>query len=174
MIGLVRRLAWGGFMAGALLAGGTGLAARVAPALGHELFAVRSGSMSPAIGVGDLAVVDRTRQAPPAIGDAVAYRVPSGTAVIHRVVGDDGVALETKGDANPTPDAGAVPPHAVVGPVVATIPLLGYLLGMLTMPSGVVSLSALLGTLLAVAWLIEGSRPPGPRRPVADAPVRTR
>lgn len=155
------------------MVGGIGVAARAAPLLDHELFAIRSGSMEPALGVGSLAVVDTARRSDPRPGEAIAYRLPSGTVVIHRVVttGPDG--LETRGDANQDSDPGLVPPNAVVGTVGMGVPIAGYLLGMLSMPSGVVAIMAALGTLLALAWLLEEPGPATLRRPGA-APVRTR
>lgn len=173
MIDLVRRCAWAAFVAGALIVGGTGLAARVAPLVGHELFAIRSGSMEPALGVGSVAVVDSAGAAPRP-GEAIAYRLPSGTVVIHRVVttGPDGI--ETRGDANEGPDPGLVPHAAVIGTVAGGVPLAGYLLGMLSMPSGVVAIMAVLGTLLATAWMLEEPGPAATRQRPGTAPVRTR
>lgn len=172
MIDMVRRCAWVAFVAGALLVGGTGLAARVAPLLGHELFAIRSGSMEPALGVGSLAFVDSGRTAPRP-GEAIAYRLPSGTVVIHRVVATGPDGIETRGDANEGADPGLVPPAAVVGTVGMGVPLAGYLLGMLSMPSGVVAIMAILGTLLATAWMLDEPGPATRHRP-GTVPVRTR
>ena len=172
MIDIVRRCAWAVFVAGALVAGGTGLAARLAPLVGHELFAIRSGSMEPALGIGSIAVVESARTAPEP-GEAIAFRLPSGTVVIHRVVSTGPDGIETRGDANQGSDPGLVPHAAVVGTVAMGVPILGYLLGMLSMPSGVVAIMAVLGTLLAVAWMLEDPGPVTRHRP-GTAPVRTR
>jgi len=171
--GLGRRVAWAAFVVGALLVGGTGVAARLAPIVGHELFAIRSGSMQPSLQVGSLATVDTNRRdARP--GDAIAFRLPSGTVVIHRVVSRGPDGLETRGGANQSSDPGLVPHAAVVGTVELSLPLAGYLLGMLSMPSGVVTVMALLGALLATAWTLEppGSAATSPRP--GPAAVRTR
>lgn len=170
---VIRRLAWTGFLAGSLLVAGIGVAARIAPLAGQELFAIRSGSMEPSLGVGSVAVVDTGRTAARP-GDAIAYRLASGTVVTHRVVSTGAEGIESRGDANPGPDPGLVPHTSVIGTVVLTIPVLGYLLGMLSMPIGIVAIMAVLGTLLATAWMLEEAGPAETRQRPVSAPIDTR
>jgi signal peptidase len=136
---------------------GVGLAARLAPMADAEIFTIRSGSMEPAIGIGSLVVV--TEDVAPAKGDVIAYRLPNGAVVTHRVSrvvdGDAGRFLEARGDANPDPDPSLVPADAVIGEVSLTIPLLGFLLALLGMPIGIVTLISVAGTLLTAIWLLE-------------------
>lgn len=135
-----------------------GLAARLAPAVGYELFSIRSGSMDPALPVGSLAVVS-TRAGEIEVGQPIAFRLPNGAVVTHRVVevveADEGRFLRTKGDANEDPDPWLVPAASVVGPVEVSLPLLGFLLAMLGMPIGVVAILSVAGTLLTSIWLLE-------------------
>jgi signal peptidase I len=153
-----RRILSAAFVALAVTVLAVGLGARIGPALGFEVFAIRSGSMAPAIPVGALAIVER-RADSPHTGESVAFRVANGVVVTHRVVQvvpmDAGVFLRTKGDANRTADPNLVPAAAVIGPVSQSIPLLGYLLGMLGMPIGLVSILSLAATLIAAIWLLE-------------------
>ena len=135
-----------------------GLSARIGPAIGYELFSIRTGSMEPALPVGSLAVVSARGRAVE-VGDPVAFRLPNGAVVTHRVVelveADESRHLRTKGDANEDPDPTLVPAASVVGPVVISIPLLGFLLAMLGMPIGVVAIISVAGTLLTAIWLLE-------------------
>jgi signal peptidase len=135
-----------------------GLAARLAPAVGYDLFSIRSGSMEPALPVGSLAVVS-TDAGTVDVGDAVAFRLPNGAVVTHRVVevvdADAGRFLQTKGDANDDPDPSLIPVASVVGTVHVSLPILGFLLAMLGMPIGVVAIISVAGTLLTAIWLLE-------------------
>jgi signal peptidase len=135
-----------------------GLGARLAPAVNHELYSIRSGSMEPGLPTGSLAVVER-QASNVSVGEAVAFRLPSGVVVTHRVIevveADDGMLLRTKGDANEDPDPSLVPMSAVIGPVKTNVPLLGFLLGMLGMPIGVVTILSVAATLITAIWLLE-------------------
>jgi hypothetical protein len=71
------------------------------------------------------------------------------------VAGEAGRFLETRGDANPDPDPSLVPEDAVVGEVSLVLPLLGFLLALLGMPIGIVTLISVAGTLLTAIWLLE-------------------
>jgi signal peptidase len=135
-----------------------GLGARVAPAAGLELFSIRSGSMEPQLTIGSLAIVERKTEGL-SVGRAVAFRLPSGVVVTHRVIEvvetANGTFLRTRGDANEDPDPSLVPMSAVIGPVMASLPLLGFLLAMLGMPIGLVTLLSVAATLITAIWLLE-------------------
>ena len=136
---------------------GVGLGARLAPAAGYELFSIRSGSMEPSLPIGSLAIVDSGGQV--GVGEPVAFRLPSGVVVTHRVVElvetDTGSFLRTQGDANEDPDPSLVPVGAVVGTVEFSLPLLGFLLAMLGMPIGLVAILSVAATLITAIWLLE-------------------
>ena len=100
--------------------------------------AFRSGSMSPTIDIGAVAVVHRVPARELRVGDVVT--VPTGdTFVTHRVVqltrAKGAATLQLQGDANDAPDAQL---HEVDSAerVVVSVPKLGYLLGALTGPFG--------------------------------------
>lgn len=91
-----------------------------------RLLVVRGGSMSPAMAVGDVAVVvDRLAVEP---GDVACF-VDAGGLVCHRVVGRDPAGWRTRGDANGGEDTRVVPRHALVGKVVAVLPFGGPIHG---------------------------------------------
>ena len=75
---------------------------------GITLIMFRTGSMSPTIPTGSLAVVREVPTADLAIGDVVTVDRPGRLPVTHRVVDIDAttpVTLTLQGDANPAPDA---------------------------------------------------------------------
>jgi signal peptidase I len=153
-----RRLLSAAFAVLAVSVLAVGLGARLAPAAGYEFFSIRSGSMEPAMPVGSLAIVARQANEI-AVGQPVAFRLPSGVVVTHRVVevidGETGRFLRTQGDANEDPDPSLVPASAVVGPVRTSLPLLGFLLAMLGMPIGLVAILSVAATLITAIWLLE-------------------
>lgn len=129
--------------------------------LGFESFVVYSGSMEPAIGVGDLAVVAPTRTEEMRVGDIITYRPAQQPSLLvtHRLVGiglDDAgrFTFQTKGDANNVVDQVTVGPEAVVGRVAYRIPKLGYLVDFAKRPEGRILLIAIPGALLAVDYLL--------------------
>jgi signal peptidase len=135
------------------------LAANLLPGLGHELVIIRGGSMSPAIPLG--ALVDETVVPLDQIqiGDVVSYTEPNNVVVTHRVVGimteSDGLYFQVQGDANNGPDPDLVPGTAITGVVARSAPFLGFLMYMLTVPTGIASLLCLAITMLMAIWLLE-------------------
>jgi signal peptidase I len=135
------------------------LAVNFGPAFGHELIVVRGGSMEPAIGLGSVIDVVHVQPADLRQGDVVTLKDAAGTLVSHRinrlVSTSDGLYIETKGDANNAPDAALVPVTQVVGRVDASVPKLGYLLYLLTLPTGILTLMCVALTMLFGIWLLE-------------------
>lgn len=142
------------------------LLAGTAPALvGYESFVVYSGSMAPAINVGDLAVVAPTKPEQLRPGDVITYRTPQNPnlVVTHRLVDvtreDQGrFSFQTKGDANPVLDTVAVDAGAVLGRVAYTIPKLGYLVDFSKRAEGKVLLIGIPGLLLVLDYLLGAHR----------------
>jgi len=135
------------------------LAANIGPGVGHQLVVIRGSSMSPAIPLGS--VVDITRVGPGdlRVGDVVTIKSPGGTVFTHRIVRivnqPDGFYIETQGDAVDEPDVPLQSVKVVTGRVTGSVPLLGFLMYMLTLPTGVLSLFSLALTLLMCIWLLE-------------------
>src|SRR5438045_4022325 len=141
------------------------LAGTVPAAFGYEGFVVLSGSMEPAMGVGDLAVVGPAKPQDLMQGDVVTYRTAQRPDVVvtHRLVGisidDEGkYNFQTKGDANNTPDSVTVDQGAVVGRVTYTIPKIGYLVEFSKRPEGKIALIGIPGLLLALDYLLKRRR----------------
>jgi signal peptidase I len=157
------RAAWLGLAVATLVLAG---ASHLGPALGYRLVIIDGGSMSPAIPLG--AVVIESDAAPDALaeGQVVTVRSGSGALVTHRIarVVADGAPprLELRGDANASSDDALVRVDAVVGVVSATVPLAGFALAFISMPSGFLTVVfALVALLFAGWWLDEGDERPG-------------
>ena len=157
------------------------LAGTAPSVFGYESFIVYSGSMEPALGVGDLAVVAPTKPDQLHVGDILTYRPVEQPSLLvtHRLVdiGLDDIGqftFHTKGDANNVIDRVAVSPGAVVGRVAYSIPKLGYLVDFAKRPEGRVLLIVIPGVLLAVHYLLGARRRSrGPLRfPRSDAAER--
>jgi signal peptidase len=136
-----------------------GLAANLAPQAGARLLAIRSGSMQPTMPVGSLILATAADPADLTVGDVVSVTLDGGATLTHRIAAiveqDDNRMFELKGDANALHDPVLVVPDQVVGRVDLTIPMLGYLLAMLSMPTGIAALLAIGGTLLTAGWLLD-------------------
>jgi signal peptidase len=143
---------------------------KLVPLTGRETIAIGGSSMEPAIPLGSAAILAPVDTATLAPGDVVSMRIAEANAIFtHRVVevvdAADGRWIRTKGDANADPDPTLVPVSAIIGRVQVVIPLMGYLIALLSLPAGVVFVVGLAATLLAVAWLLESLEPlPGDGR----------
>jgi signal peptidase len=132
-------------------------------AIGAEAsYVVQSGSMEPAIGAGDLIVVDSVDPASVDVGDVITYTGGTlasgeGGRITHRVVEvrqtDDGRRFVTKGDANENRDPEPVAPSQVVGTVWFSVPYVGYLVAFAGSDLGIFALIVVPGALLVVTEL---------------------
>jgi signal peptidase I len=160
----------------------TVLLGRVAPLTGRETLIIGGGSMEPQIHLGAAVVIEPVTPTDLRVGDIVSLRSGSGKGTIftHRITRivdrPDGLWIETKGDANPIVDPSMTPTSEVVGRVEFDIPYAGYLLRLLSLPSGILMVVCLAGLLLGLAWFVESiegdvrarrRRSGSPLRPVA-------
>ena len=126
---------------------------------GVRFYAVESGSMSPAMGQGDLVIdLPTTATTTYRVGDIITFHPTPGYTTTHRIVAVDAGGISTKGDANPSPDLGQIQPSSIVGRVVAVVPFGGYVATIFRQPAGIV---ALLLVIVAVylAWgLVRGRK----------------
>jgi signal peptidase I len=131
----------------------------VARVLGHDVFAVRSGSMAPAIGIGALVVVERSGTSTVAVRDVVSVRLRNDIVLTHRVtaIQDEGGMryLRTKGDANADVDPWTTREGDVLGPVRLSVPYAGFILALLSLPIGLAVLFSIVSSLLTALWLLE-------------------
>ncbi|MFY0408472.1 signal peptidase I [Solicola sp. PLA-1-18] len=131
------------------------LSALAAALLGVTPLVFRSGSMSPEIPTGSLALARSTPAADLRVGDVVSVVDPAGTRITHRVVeltrAGDTAILVLKGDANDVADA---QPYVVTDAdrVVAHAPYLGRAVAAVSGPVGIFAGGMLSGVLLVVAF----------------------
>ncbi|MGA9871016.1 MAG: signal peptidase I, partial [Rhodococcus sp. (in: high G+C Gram-positive bacteria)] len=122
----------------------------------------RSGSMSPAIDTGALALAKDTPATELRVGDIVNVTNTAGTAITHRIVsveapGSNAVTLTLKGDDNDDADTETY----VVSDakrVIFSVPKLGYIVTWLSGPVAVFTGGVLVGVLLMIAWRPSGAR----------------
>ena len=97
---------------------------------GYHPAIVGSGSMRPAIDVGDVVIVQHVNPDELKVGDVVQYYSGEGYTITHRIVDiretAEGKIFITKGDANELADT-PFTEDRIVGKVVFVIPKLGYL-----------------------------------------------
>lgn len=133
---------------------------RVLPMLGHPVFVVGGPSMEPALPVGGVVVLESVSPEALVVGDIVSLRSgPSKALFTHRITRvaerDDGLWIETKGDANAAVDPSITPVSAVVGRVAWSAPGIGYAVALLSSFSGMVFVLAMGGMLILLGWLLE-------------------
>ena len=156
---LIRRGVEALFAAVVVSALGLWIVTHLAPIAGYGVFAVRSGSMTPALEVGDLVVTRLVDPSEVEQGDVITIETGGRAVVTHRVVAvqatDGGPVFTTRGDANATPDPRAAHADQLHGRVDWRVPLLGFVLAMIAMPVGILALVSIAAALLTAAWLLD-------------------
>lgn len=116
----------------------------------------RSGSMSPSIETGALALSKQTAASDLRVGDVVNVTNSAGSQITHRIVdlqmsGVDTAIVQLKGDANELPDAESYVVESARR-VFVDVPTLGYAVTWLSGPIAVFAGGVLVGILLMIAW----------------------
>jgi len=155
----------------------------VAALSGRMALVIGGGSMSPAVPKGAVVLVDPAARAALQPGDVATFRTPGSVLVTHRVVRvvarADGTWYETKGDSNVSPDPALWPAAAVVGPVVAAVPGLGFTSWLFHRPVGWLDVGLLAGWLVMARRIVRdpgaflaqlSTRPDHHRAAVHDGP----
>ena len=132
------------------------LAAAAAFLFGITPLVFRSGSMSPAIGTGALAIAKTVPASAIHVGDIVSVENERGTSITHRVVAIEptaasGAQVTLKGDANRVPDP---LPYSITEAkrVLFHVPGLGYAVAWLSSGTAIFLGGALTGALLMLAF----------------------
>ncbi len=122
---------------------------------GHRSYTVMSGSMRPAIDIGDIVVNRPIRPRDAHIGDVVTFKDPTrdGHLITHRVVslaarGPD-VAVVTRGDANTGTEHWSVPAGGRIGRVIIDVPRAGFVMAWLHRPKALLLVIVLPALVLA-------------------------
>ena len=129
----------------------------------QQVLIVTSGSMAPAFNAGDAVTVEPPEPSKLAVGDVVTFRTSAGDkTTTHRIVAlkpqPEGLFLQTKGDANKTPDPNLISAKNVTGVMTGEIPQMGFWLAFYQSRTGklVVLGTPLLLILLAQAFSTVG------------------
>lgn len=150
---------WFGALVG-LLAVAAGIAAVVVNA---SFLVFRSGSMSPAIDTGALAVARPVEAQDVRPGDIVSVQSSDGSRITHRVVSStvrgDEASLVLQGDANSTPDREVYVIHTAER-IGWSVPYAGYVVAYALTPAGLAGI----GSLCAALFLVAPADPVGPRQ----------
>ena len=122
----------------------------------YNLYKVRSGSMEPAIHVGDLIItgpIDGPLSSDVTPGTVITYEHKNET-VTHRIHSIDGAVITTKGDAVEDPDPWTVEVSSIRGVYMFKIPFVGYLTNFIQTKTGWF-VTILLPAMLLVLWLVK-------------------
>jgi signal peptidase I len=119
---------------------------------GYRAYAVQTGSMAPTFPTGALVIDRPVDTAPPHVGDVITFQTSQGL-VTHRVHAIEPRGVQTKGDANDTPDSGLVRNAHVIGVVTWGMVRLGYVVVFFQQPTGALSLMVL-ALSVWLAWSI--------------------
>ncbi len=124
--------------------------------LGYQMYIVLSGSMSPAIETGSIAVVKPVAPESIQVGDVITFDGGSSSVTTHRVTAvgnEDGLSFRTKGDANDVEDPLPVSAGRLVGRVMFSIPYAGYAFSYARTRNGVMTI-IVLATAIILAELV--------------------
>jgi signal peptidase len=140
-----------------VVAGVVSLTAKNLPG-GVKIFTVLSGSMEPKIPMGSLVLVAKSQEY--MVGDSITATdsLNPNTTVTHRIYevknDNDKKVYITKGDSNDAPDSDLRPESTILGKVVFTVPLLGYLVNFSKTKSGLIFLIIIPSTLIIYSELM--------------------
>lgn len=128
--------------------------------LGLQVYTVISGSMEPAYHVGSIIYVKSVPPTELREGDTISFMISENTVATHRIIevlpdedDPDVIRFRTKGDSNETEDANPVHCKNVLGKVVGTIPLLGYVSDYVQNPPGTYVVLAVMA-IMVVAFFV--------------------
>jgi signal peptidase len=119
----------------------------------YDLDIVRSGSMEPAINVGDMVLAGPVGTGGIKPGVIISYEAGKNL-ITHRVLSIDGNTLITKGDANKEPDPNPVRLSQVQSRYIFRIPYVGYVAGFLRTRPGWL-LSIVLPSIVLVGFIVK-------------------
>lgn len=121
----------------------------------HQIYIVRSNSMSPTFETGSALIVKLVDKESIRENDIITYHGSNASVVVtHRVVEvlkEDGLRFVTKGDANNVNDPVPVPANNVIGKVVFSIPLAGYVMAFIRSRQGLLLFIIIPGVLIVLS-----------------------
>lgn len=111
--------------------------------VGYQTYTVLSGSMDPTYSTGSIIYVKELAPEELEVNDPISFTISENTVVTHRIIEvlpdedhSETIYFRTKGDANKSADGELVRSENVLGKVVFSIPLLGFVLHYLAQSPG--------------------------------------
>ena len=123
--------------------------------IGIEPFVVQSGSMEPKIETGSLCFINKlTKFEDINQYDIIAFKLPTGVGVTHRVVKITNDGFTTKGDNNDTEDLIITTRENYIGKNIFSIPKIGYGIKLIQTPRGKIIFGTVIVVLILTGILI--------------------
>ena len=129
---------------------------KIPSVFGYSMLIIASPSMTGAIEAGDAIIIKKSDSY--AVGDVITYfPADESFSVTHRIVRTEGNKFYTKGDANQSEDPDPVLIEQIAGKVAVKLDKVGYFIGWLKSPAGIIIAAAFI-VLLILIIVIEDKR----------------
>lgn len=129
---------------------------KIPSVFGYSMLIIASPSMTGAIEAGDAIIIKKSDSY--AVGDVITYfPADESFSVTHRIVRTEGDKFYTKGDANQSEDPDPVLIEQIAGKVAVKLDKVGYFIGWLKSPAGIIIAAAFI-VLLILIIVIEDKR----------------
>lgn len=129
---------------------------KIPSVFGYSMLIIASPSMTGAIEAGDAIIIKKSDSY--AVGDMITYfPTDESFSVTHRIVRMEGDKFYTKGDANQSEDPDPVLIEQIAGKVAVKLDKVGYFIGWLKSPAGIIIAAAFI-VLLILIIVIEDKR----------------
>jgi len=142
-----------------LIIGGLTLFSSFSNSFKYKIFVVESGSMTPTIRPGSLAVVKASSDYKK--DDIITYKKREdinikerGSTITHRIVKVEENGFVTKGDANDVEDKESVEKDLIVGKLILAIPYLGYPIAWAKTQTGLIFLIVIPATIIIYSEIL--------------------
>ena len=133
-----------------------GKQSKIPSVFGYSMLIIASPSMTGAIEAGDAIIIKKSDSY--AVGDMITYfPADESFSVTHRIVRMEGDKFYTKGDANQSEDPDPVLIEQIAGKVAVKLDKVGYFIGWLKSPAGIIIAAAFI-VLLILIIVIEDKR----------------
>ena len=129
---------------------------KIPSVFGYSMLIIASPSMTGSIEAGDAIIIKKSDSY--AVGDVITYfPADESFSVTHRIVRMEGDKFYTKGDANQSEDPDPVLIEQIAGKVAVKLDKVGYFIGWLKSPAGIIIAAAFI-VLLILIIVIEDKR----------------
>ena len=123
--------------------------------IGIEPSVVQSGSMEPTIETGSLCFINKlTKYEEIKENDIIAFKLPTGVGVTHRVIKITNDGFKTKGDNNDTEDLMIITKDNYIGKNIFSIPKIGYGIKLIQTTRGKIIFGTVIVVLILTGILI--------------------